>query len=121
MVTANKNENSTHVLSGKVPLDSPVQGSYGLAKINLKAGAQPWRQLCFQLVGERADKLKQMMKGYVERGWVEPSYSEWGAPAFVVPKKEKGDWRLVVDYRTLNVVTEHDSYRLPLINQILQM
>ena len=35
-------------------------------------------------------------------------------------KKEKGEWRLVVDYRGLNEQTEHDSYSLPLIDSILQ-
>ena len=37
-----------------------------------------------------------------------------------MPKKEKGEWRLVVDYRCLNEQTEHDSYSLPLIHSILQ-
>ena len=37
-----------------------------------------------------------------------------------MPKKEKGEWRLVVDYRGLNQQTEHDSYSLPLIDTILQ-
>lgn len=36
-----------------------------------------------------------------------------------VPKKEKGDWRLLVDYRGLNAVTEHDAYQLPLIGDML--
>ena len=43
-----------------------------------------------------------------------------GSPAFIVPKKQKGEWRLVVDYRGLNEQTEHDSYSLPLIDNILQ-
>ena len=37
-----------------------------------------------------------------------------------MPKKEKGEWRLVVDYRGLNEQTEQDSYSLPLIDTILQ-
>ena len=37
-----------------------------------------------------------------------------------MPKKEKGEWRLVVDYRGLNQQTEHDSYSLLLIDTILQ-
>ena len=38
----------------------------------------------------------------------------------MVPKKEKGEWRLVVDYRGSNEQTEHDSYSLPLIDSILK-
>ena len=64
--------------------------------------------------------MKKLSKEVIERGWIEPSDSEWASPAFIVLKKEKGEWRLVVDYRRLNGQTEHDSYSLPLINTILQ-
>ena len=72
------------------------------------------------MVGEREAALKEIIEEYVERGWLEPSFSEWGSPCFVVPKKTPGDWRLVVDYRALNEVTLHDSYELPLISEMLQ-
>ena len=42
------------------------------------------------------------------------------SPCFVVPKKLAGEWRLVVDYRGLNDQTQHDSYTLPLIEDMLQ-
>ena len=58
--------------------------------------------------------MKKLLAEFIERGWIEPSDSEWASPAFIVPKKEKGEWRLVVDYRG------HDSYSLPLIDTILQ-
>ena len=61
-----------------------------------------------------------MLAEFIERGWIEPSDSEWAGPAFIVPRKEKGEWRLVVDYRGLNEQTEHDLYSLPLIDTILQ-
>ena len=108
------------VLSGKLQKTPPIRGPYGEARINIKHGAQPRRQRAFQLVGERADALKAILEEYVDRGWIEPSYSEWGAPAFVVPKKVAGEWRLVVDYRALNAVTQHDSYGLPLISSLIQ-
>ena len=46
--------------------------------------------------------------------------SEWASPAFIMLGKEKGVWRLVVDYRGSEVQTEHDSYSLPLIETSLQ-
>ena len=115
-----KNEFNMDVLSGKLPTNPPVRGPFGLAKINLRSDAQPKRQRCFQLVGERADALKKTIDEFKQRGWIEPSFSEWGAPAFVVPKKQKGEWRMVVDYRALNTMTKHDSYGLPLISELLQ-
>jgi hypothetical protein len=72
------------------------------------------------MMGEREAALKTIIEEYVDRGWLEPSFSEWGSPCFVVPKKSVGDWRLVVDYRALNAVTLHDSYELPLIADMLQ-
>jgi len=62
----------------------------------------------------------KILKEFEELGWIEPSYSEWGSPAFVVPKKQPGEWRMVVDYRRLNEMTRHDSYSLPLISEVLQ-
>ena len=49
---------------------------------------------------------------------MEPSDCDWASQAFFVPKKAKGEWRLVVDYRGLNEQTEHDSYSLPLMDTI---
>ena len=108
------------VLSGKLVKDPPVRGPYGLAKIVLREGAVPRRQRGFQLTGEREKAVVKIVDEFVERGWLEPSYSEWASTAFVVPKKVEGDWRMVVDYRGLNEVTVHDSYNLPLIDTILQ-
>ena len=108
------------VLSGKLPKDPPVRGPFGMARIDLIPGARPRRQRSFKMVGEREEALKAILEDYVERGWLEPSYSEWGSPCFVVPKKNAGEWRLVVDYRGLNEVTLHDSYELPLIADLLQ-
>ena len=68
----------------------------------------------FFLSGTRAQRARRI------RGWIEPSDSEWARPAFIVPKKEKGEWRLVVEYRGLSEQAEHDSYSLPLIDSILQ-
>ena len=64
--------------------------------------------------------MKKLLAEFIERGWIEPSNSELASPAFIVPKKDKGRWRLVVDYRGLNEQTEHESYSLPLFNTILQ-
>ena len=79
------------VLSGKLVKDPPVRGPYGLAKIVLREGAMPRRQRGFQLTGEREKAVVNIVGEFVERGWLEPSYSEWASTAFVVPKKVAGD------------------------------
>ena len=86
----------------------------------LKPNPRIYRHREYQLQGDRAEAMKKLLAEFFERGWIEPSDSEWASPAFIVPKKEKGEWRLVVDYRGLNEQTEHNSYSLPLIDTIPQ-
>jgi hypothetical protein len=100
--------------------DPPQRGPFGLAELKLKPGAVPKRQRGFTTQGEKAEGLNALVKEFVERGWIEPSYSEWSSAAFVVPKKEPGTWRMVVDYRYLNSMICHDAYQLPLIEPLLQ-
>ena len=64
--------------------------------------------------------MEKILRDFIQRGWLEPCHSEWASPCFVAPKKVAGEWRLVVDYRGLNAQTQHDSYTLPLIEDMLQ-
>ena len=108
------------LFSGVAKKNPPDRGRFGTAKIKLKPNPKIYRHREYQLQGDRAEAMKKLLAEFIERGWIEPSDSEWASPAFIVPKKEKSEWRLVVDYRGLNEQTEHDSYSLPLINTILQ-
>ena len=108
------------LFSGVANRGPPDRGRFGTARIKLKPNPKIYRHLEYQLQGDRAEAMKKLLADFIERGWIEPSNSEWASPAFIVLKKEKGEWRLVVDYRGLNEQTEHDSYSLPLIDTILQ-
>ena len=35
--------------------------------------------------------MKKLLAEFIERDWIQPSDSEWASPAFIVPKKEKGE------------------------------
>ena len=35
--------------------------------------------------------MKKLLAEFIERGLIEPSDSEWASPAFIMPKKEKGE------------------------------
>ena len=56
-------------------------------------------------------------------GIIVPSSSPWNSPILVIPKKTdasgKKKWRICVDFRNLNNVTIGDSFRLPVISEIL--
>ena len=108
------------LFSGVANKKPPDRGRIGSARIKLKPNPKIYRHQGYQLQGDRAEAMKKLSAEFIERGWIESSDSEWASRAFIVPEKEKGDWRLVVDYRGLNERTEHDLYSLPLINTILQ-
>ena len=106
--------------SGKPVFPPPVRGPYGEAKRRLKQDPRVYRHRGFALRGERKEAMEKILRDFIERGWLEPCHSEWASLCFVVPKKVAGEWRLVVDYRGLIAQTQHDSYTLPLIEDMLQ-
>ena len=108
------------LFSGVANKNPPDRGRFGTARIKPKPNPKIYRHQEYQLQGDRAEAMKKLLAEFIDRGWIEPPDSEWASPDFIVPKKEKGEWRLVVDYRGLNEQTEHDSYSLPLIDTILQ-
>jgi hypothetical protein len=61
--------------------------------------------------------LKENIKELLEKGFIHPSSSSWGAPVIFVPKKD-GTQRLCVDYRALNEVTVKTKYPLPRIDDL---
>ena len=106
--------------SEKAVFPPPVRGPYGQAKIRLKPDPRVYRHSEFALRGKRKEAMEKIPREVIERGWLEPCHSTRASPCFVVPKKVAGEWRLVVDYCSLNAQTQHDSYTLPLIEDMLQ-
>ena len=62
-------------------------------------------------------EIKKQIKELLEKGYIRPSSSPWGAPVLLVEKKD-GSLRMVVDYRALNEVTIKNKYPLPMINDL---
>ena len=57
------------------------------------------------------------MEEMVNKGFVRPSTSPWGAPVLFVMKKD-GSMRLSIDYKELNKVTIRNQYPLPRIDDL---
>ena len=57
------------------------------------------------------------MEEMVNKGFVRPSTSPWGAPVLFVKKKD-GSMRLCIDYRELNKVTIRNQYPFPRIDDL---
>ena len=53
----------------------------------------------------------------LEKGYIRPSKSPWGAPVLFVKKKD-GILRLCVDYRELNKITVKNQYPVPGIDDL---
>ena len=118
-----KRAKSNHTVKMMLPKEyhtNVVRGQYGDAKIRLKPDPCVYGYREFALRGERKEAMEKILRDFIERGWLEPCHSKWASPCFVVLKKVAGEWRLVVNYRGLNVQTQHDRYRLPLIEDMLQ-
>jgi hypothetical protein len=64
-------------------------------------------------VGE-LEELKKQLKELLDKWFIHPSSSPWGAPMIFVEKKD-GTQRMCVDYRALNEVTIKNKYPLPRI------
>ncbi|XP_058753209.1 uncharacterized protein LOC131626411 [Vicia villosa] len=63
-------------------------------------------------------ELKKQLEDLLEKKFVRPSVSPWGAPVLLVKKKD-GSMRLCVDYRQLNKVTIKNKYPLPRIDDLM--
>ena len=59
--------------------------------------------------------LKDQLKYLLDKCFIIPCISPWGAPILFVKKKD-GSLRMCIDYRQLNKVTIKNKYPLPIDN-----
>ncbi|KAJ4980381.1 hypothetical protein NE237_031218 [Protea cynaroides] len=62
-------------------------------------------------------ELKVQLQELLDKGYIRPSISPWGAPVLFVKKKD-GSVRLCIDYRELNKLTIKNRYPLPRIDDL---
>jgi hypothetical protein len=62
-------------------------------------------------------ELKIQLQELLDKEYIRPSVSPWGAPVLFVKKKDK-TLRLCIDYRQLNKMTIKNKYPLPRINDL---
>src|SRR5699024_10146706 len=77
----------------------------------------------YRLPESQKTEVRNQIQKMLDDDIIEPSISPYNSPILIVPKKpdQQGNkrWRLVVDFRKLNDITEFDAYPLPNINEIL--
>ena len=103
------------------PVFPPLMpGWYVEAKIQLGPDPHVYRHRKIILTVESKGAMQRTLRELINGGWLEPCHSEWDSRCFAVSKKVAGEWRLVVDYRGLNAQTQHVSYTLLLIEDMLK-
>src|SRR3954471_5280734 len=85
--------------------------------IELLPGTAPISKRPYRMPADDLEEIKKHIKELLEKGYIRPSSSPWGAPVLLVEKKD-GSLRMVVDYRSLNEVTIKNKYPQPMINDL---
>ncbi|GAV81381.1 RVT_1 domain-containing protein/zf-CCHC domain-containing protein/rve domain-containing protein/RVP_2 domain-containing protein, partial [Cephalotus follicularis] len=85
--------------------------------IDLVPGTAPISKAPYRMAPAELRELKLQLQDLVDKGFVRPSVSPWGAPVLFVKKKD-GSMRLCIDYRMLNKATIKNKYPLPHIEDL---
>ncbi|TYK27113.1 hypothetical protein E5676_scaffold478G00020 [Cucumis melo var. makuwa] len=85
--------------------------------IELELGTVPISRAPYRMAPAEMKELKVQLQELLDKGFIRPSMSPWGAPVLFVKKKD-GLMRLCIDYRELNKVTIKNRYPLPRIDDL---
>ncbi|KAJ9189421.1 hypothetical protein P3X46_000717, partial [Hevea brasiliensis] len=80
-------------------------------------GTAPISIAPYRMAPTELRELKTQLQELLDKGFIRPSVSPWGAPVLFVKKKD-GTLRLCIDYRQLNKVTVKNKYPLPRIDDL---
>ncbi|GKE38498.1 putative reverse transcriptase domain-containing protein [Tanacetum coccineum] len=86
-------------------------------RIDLIPGAAPVARAPYRLAPSEMKELSKQLQELLEKGFIRPSSSPWGAPVLFVKKKD-GSFRMCIDYRELNKLTIKNRYPLPRIDDL---
>ena len=85
--------------------------------IDLLPDAAPISKAPYRMAPLELKELKDQLQELLDKGFIRPNVSPWGAPILFVKKKD-GSMRLCIDYRELNKVTIKNKYPLPRIDDL---
>ncbi|KAJ9560649.1 hypothetical protein OSB04_005809 [Centaurea solstitialis] len=80
-------------------------------------GATPVAKAPYRLAPPEMMELSKQLGELLDKGFIRPSTSPWGAPILFVKKKD-GSMRMCIDYRELNKLTVKNRYPLPRIDDL---
>ena len=85
--------------------------------IELHPGTSPISMTPHRMASVELQELRFQLQEPLDKGFIRPSTSPWGAPVLFAKKKDK-TLRLCIDYRQLNRVTIKNRYPLPRIDDL---
>ena len=85
--------------------------------IELIPGTKPISIPPYRMAPAELKELKAQLEELLNKGFIRPSTSPWGASVLIVKKKD-GSLRLCIDYRQLNWATIRNQYPLPRIDEL---
>ncbi|KAA0050727.1 pol protein [Cucumis melo var. makuwa] len=85
--------------------------------IELEPDTAPISRAPYRMAPAELKELKVQLQELLDKGFIRPSVSPWGAPVLFVKKKD-GSMRLCIDYRELNKLTVKNRYPLPRIDDL---
>ncbi|KAL0536138.1 hypothetical protein IC582_025072 [Cucumis melo] len=84
--------------------------------IELELGTTSISRVPYRMAPVELKELKVQLQELLDKGFIRPSVSPWGAPVLFV--KKDGSMRLCIDYRERNKVTVKNRYPLPRIDDL---
>ncbi|GBG80876.1 hypothetical protein CBR_g31432 [Chara braunii] len=87
-------------------------------RIEIEPGSRTPKGAVYRMSPRELEELRKQLDELLEKGWIRPSSSPFGAPVLFVPKKE-GELRMCIDYRGLNAITVENVELLPRIDDFL--
>lgn len=87
--------------------------------IPLLPNSEPPHKRMYRLSPKEREEVDRQVTTLLEKGWIVPSTSPYGAPILFTTKKD-GTLRMCVDYRALNKQTIKNRFPLPRIDDLLE-
>ena len=87
-------------------------------EIRLTKGVEPHRESYRRLHPHKRECADRQIQEFLDKGFISPSQSPFSLGVVMI-KKPDGTYRMSVDFRKLNAMTEKESYPLPKLEETL--